>query len=258
MSFEEQVNQNLKNVIIKARNELLLSKKPETAIKLLESINNESLKNSGVSSSLYRWFYNVLGMSYIENQMYDEAFKALCLAGENYLAGFSRLLVGKPFEAEKIWNDLPDSGPVQWGKCLLKMIDDKVRKPPVPSIIQIRNHLEMDLSYLIQADRMDYAENLINCCDILAEVNPEAYKFIGKALMINGYNSIAAEFLIKSSRVIPNDPEIYFFLGQYSYNIGVVNESVGMFKECLRINSSYTPAQIMIDKIKNKIPISYD
>ncbi|MEI7473180.1 MAG: hypothetical protein WCK67_00240 [bacterium] len=253
----EELSLHFKNIIVQARKEILVFNKYERGINLLEEIEPE-LKNNALSfkdNALF--FYNTLAFAHFENKNYDLAAKIYYQINELYQAGFCEILMGSPLVAKKVWDKIPDSEPVKWGKSFLMLIDDNISNPKVPSLLQIRNHLESDLNYLIQADRVDYAENLINCADILVEVNPESYKFIGKALMTNGFNNIAADFLLKSQKVIPNDPEIYYFLGQYSYNLGSIDEAINMFGQCLDINNAYTPARLMIEKLKDKTKIPH-
>jgi tetratricopeptide (TPR) repeat protein len=258
MSSIDEVAKHFKNIILKARVEILAFKKYEIGIEALLQVEAEIKRHSSVFLESLTFLYQTLALAYFEHRNYDLAANIYYQTGELYQAGFCELLSGSPEKSFELWNKLPDSEPVQWAKSLLTMIDNTISSPKLPSFIQIRNHLEADLSYIIQADRIEYAENLINCSDLLVQINPEAYKFIGKALMTNGFNSIAADFLLKSQQTIPNDPEIYYFLGQYSYDIGSIEESITMFEECLRINSSYSPARLMIEKLQNRTIIAHN
>jgi len=44
-------------------------------------------------------------------------------------------------------------------------------------------------------------------------------------------------------KILPNDPEIYYHLGQYSQSVGALSEAKSMYKHCLLLSPSYTPAK---------------
>jgi len=227
----------LNKVVDEARREILVNKKPVNAIGLLlpyKKTGNDFLKQT-------------LALAYFQNTQYIDALGLYYETGQLYQAGFCYLLMENEAEALKLWNKAPDSPAARWGKALLSLINLKIES--IPSIFQIRSYLESDLEYLLAAEKVMYAENLISCDDFLYSINPESYKFIGKALMNTGYSNLAVGFFLKSQKAVPQDSEIYYLLGQYSYDIGAYEECLNMLKQCLSLNIWYMPAQRLLDKL---------
>ena len=146
---------------------------------------------------------------------------------------------------------MPESSAVKWGNCLINLINLNLEY--FPSFIQIRNHLECDLGYLIQANRIEYAESLIKSEEILASINPETYKFIGKALFNNGFANLSINYFMKSQSIMPNDPETYYHLGRYSHLAGSYTEARQMLEHCIAINRHYYPAEKLLSKINTEL-----
>lgn len=235
----------LKDKIKEARKDLLVKKKPSNAIKSLLALSkNENF----VNNNLYK---NLLAMAYLENKNYSGAANTFLEIGETYQAGFCELLQGKIDTAADLWfNSTSESEACNWGKCLLYLINSDVNY--LPSFMQIRNHLECDISYLIRANRLDYAENIIKCSDELVAVNPEAYKYIGKALTYSGYTNLAVNYFLKSQEMIPQDSEVYYYLAQYSISAKIYEEGKNLLKKALELNQHYVPAKNLLDKIEKK------
>jgi tetratricopeptide (TPR) repeat protein len=224
--------------------EILVNKNPARVInEFLQLINVDKINNKTIN--------NTLAFAYFENGNYQEASKIYLNSHNYYQAGFCELLLGNKDKARELWFNAEDSPVVCWSRCLIDMIE--VRVELIPSFLQIRNHLECDLSYFIQAKKLDYAENVIQCSEFLSDINPETNKFIGKALMNNGFPNLAVNFFLKSKDVIPNDPEIYYHLAQYSFQINSFNEARLMLKQCLDLNQYYTPARNLLDKIGKQL-----
>lgn len=243
-----QVSDNLhkfKTFINECKKIIFIDKNPVYAIELIDNFVNTStiLDLSQVKQ--------LKALAYFENRDYLRASQLYQELQLPYQAGFSELLCGNEKRAKEIWNNTTETSSIHWGKCLIDLIHVKVNK--IPSFLQIRNFLESDISYFIVAEKLEYAENLIQCAEVLASINPESYKFIGKALLYNDFPNIAASFFFKSQEIIPNDPEIYYHLGQYSNIIGAYSESINMLNECLDINSSYSPAKVLLEKVKLKL-----
>lgn len=232
----------LKNFLNDARKELLVRKNPINSINLL----TELAKKFDVRSNLL--FRDTLALAYFENKDYQEASKVYFNMGELYQAGFCELLLGNIDTASHIWDDLPDSSARSWGKNIISFI--KFESGSVPTYLQIRSYLESDLGHLIQANRLDYAENIIKYDDILMAINPETYKFIGKALFNNGYPDISVKYFLKSQKLIPQDAEVYFYLAQYGYLTQAYQETKHMLDQCIILNHHYTPAKIMLKQVE--------
>lgn len=190
---------------------------------------------------------NVSALAFFEKGSYKEASELYLAQNNYYQAGFCELLLGNKERARELWFNADDSPAVCWARCLIDMIDVKIEL--IPSFLQIRNFLECDLTYFIRAGKLNYAENVIQCSEFLADINPETHKFIGKALMNNGFPNLAVDFFMKSKDIISNDPEIYYHLAQYSLQINAFNEARLLLKQCLDLNRYYTPAKNLLIKI---------
>lgn len=192
-------------------------------------------------------------LSYLENNEFLKAAETFVKAGENYQAGFCYLLTGNDFETQKLWfSYCPDSPALQWGKCMLDFINLRPR-PRVPSYLQIRNFLEMDIGYFIKANKFNYAENVIKNSEVLISVNLEAYKLIGRVLLSFGYYNQAKTYLKKSVDVINQDPETYYYLGMLDYLTGAYKDCIKVLQKSLELNCYYVPASHLIEKAQLKM-----
>ncbi|MDD3012205.1 MAG: hypothetical protein PHC34_00690 [Candidatus Gastranaerophilales bacterium] len=231
---------NVNKLVNDATLEILVNKNPKKVIRdLYELINTSKVENEVIKS--------VLAFAFFENKNYFEAAIIYHKLNKYYQAGFCELLLGNKAKARELWFNAQDSGAVCWARCLIDLIEVKVDL--IPTFLQIRNHLESDLGYFIQAGKLDYAENVIQCSDFLADINPETNKFIGKALMNNGFSNLSVNFFLKSQELIPNDPEVYFYIARYSFETGALNEARHFLKQCIDLNASYTPAKKLLDEI---------
>lgn len=238
------MNLNVNKLINDATIEILVNKNPKKVISdLQELIHTQKTEIPAVKDTL--------GLALFHDKNYVEAAKVYYELKKYYQSGFCELLLGNKDKARELWFNAEDSAAICWARCLIDLIE--VRVDLIPTFLQIRNHLECDLGYFIQADKLNYAENVIQCSDFLSDINPEANKFIGKALMYNGYSNLAMNFFFKSQELIPNDPEIYFHIAQYSYDKGSLNEARLLLKQCLDLNISYTPARFLLDKIAQQL-----
>lgn len=238
-----------KEIINKARQELLINKNPDTGITLLL----ESFEFFKEASDLERkLFKTTLALAYQEKKEYSKAAEIYKEAGQKYQAGFCELLSGNKQEAEKLWYGCcSSSAAASWGICLLDFINLRPH-PHIPSYLQIRNFLEMDIGNFIIANKVRYAENLIKNEKVLASVNLESYKLIGRALLNFGFLNQAKKYLIKSIEIVDQDAETFYHLGQYNYAIGAYEESIKTLKRCLELNSYYVPAVNLIKTIHSK------
>ncbi|MDD3014820.1 MAG: hypothetical protein PHC34_14050 [Candidatus Gastranaerophilales bacterium] len=243
MSDQSEEENALKKIINNARYEILVKKNPKNVI--IELYNLLETRQGCDNASLKQ----ILALAYLENRNYKEASEIYQELDEKYQAGYCELLLGNEDNARKFWFYAPESGASSWGRCLIEFINVKVKQ--IPTFLQVRNHLESDLGYLIRADQLTYTENIIKCGEILTSINPESYKFIGRALMNNGFANLAINYFLKSQKMIPQDPEIYFHLGQYSYIVGAYEEGKKMLRQCIEMNKFYTPAVKLLEKLSH-------
>ena len=239
-----------KEIINKARQELLINKDPDASINLLLN-SSEIFKDA---SDFERSMPKItIALAYQEKKEYSKAAEIYKETGQKYQAGFCELLSGNEREAEKLWYSCcSSSAAAHWGICLLDFINLR-HNPHVPSYLQIRNFLEMDRGNFIIANKIRYAENLIKNDKILASVNLETYKLIGRALLNYGFLNQAKKYLIKSIEIVDHDAETFYHLGQYNYAIGAYSESIKMLKKCLELNSYYVPAVGLLKKVHLKL-----
>ncbi len=194
-----------------------------------------------------------LGTVYFENLEFEKAKTIFVTLDEKYQAGYCELFQGNIEEARVYWEEAPDSGPVNWARCLPDLLNLDVTQ--IPTFLQIRNHLESDLSYLIKSNNLNLANNLIECSQVFITINLETYKYIGRALLNNNYPHLGLKYLLEGQETLPQDPEIYFHLAQYSIMANQLAECRHLLKKCLNINKYYTPAkkllQICEQRLKN-------
>lgn len=235
----------LKKLITQARKEALVNKNYAKAIQdLLELADKYDVKAD--------YFYKQsLALAYFENRDYANAAKIYYEVDDKYQAGYCELLMGNRDAARELWLKAPDSSAVEWGRCLVDMVNFEVKK--IPSFLQIRNYLEVDIGYFIQAQQFNFAQNLIDCVAVMVNINLEAYKFIGRALLHNGYAQPSVKFLLKGRHLLPQDPEVYYHLGQYSFAVEAYKEGKQYLKQCLSINKNYSPAKTLLTNIETKL-----
>ena len=187
-------------------------------------------------------------MHILKTNEYLKSAKIYNALGEKYQEGYCYLLLSNESKASDIWYSANISSPVLWGRALLDIINSQINN--VPTFLQIRNYLEVDIGNFIKSENTRYAEALIDASDFLADINLETYKFIGRTLMNNGYLSLGMDYLVKSQKTLRNDPEIYYYLAQYCQKAGSLCESKKMLNKCLELNIYFTPARKMLEKIE--------
>ncbi|HSA06482.1 MAG TPA: hypothetical protein P5556_04825 [Candidatus Gastranaerophilales bacterium] len=240
-------DKSVKDLIIKARKEVLINK---NYFKALISIS-EIEKTNALNDEEKLFLKNTAALAYLENKEYNKAAELYKEINENYQAGFCELLLGNEQEAERLWHNAPDAPACQWGKCLLDFI--KLKKGKKPTFFQIRNHLETDIGYFIQANRIKYTENLIKHDELFMSVNLESYKLIGRTLLNYGFFNMARKYLLKSLQILPNEAETLYFLGRYYYLTGAYRECQITLGKCLESNFDYTPARELLAKTELKL-----
>ncbi len=234
---------SLKEIINIARQEVLIRKNPANAVKILLDYY-ENFKNNNN-------YNKTLAFAFQENKEYAKAAELYLKAGELYQSGFCELLQGNETEAEKIWDNCPSSPALHWGLCLLDFVKLKP-KPNIPSYLQVRNFLEADIGYFITANKVRYAENIIKNEDVFISVNLESYKLIGRVLLNHGFLNMSKKYFIKSVKIVDQDSETFFHLGQLYHEMKAYNECIVMLKRCLDLNPYYIPATHLIEKTRLK------
>lgn len=231
-------SQVFKHTILKAHDLLVNNQDPEAAIEFLKDYIRQT---DNPDRGILHW----LGLCYLENKDYENARDQYLSIHQYYQAGFCELLLGNLANAKELWVKYPESEVKYWSQCLETILEGNLIL--VPTFLNLRNHLETDLGYLLRAKQEIFSNKILILADDLAQINLEAYKFIGRSLLHNGYEHVSVNFLIKGQKILPNDPEIYYHLGQYSQQVGAAGEAKTMFRQCLLLSPSYSPA---IDRLK--------
>lgn len=243
MTGNQQSKTNLDVVLSEARNEIFIKKNFSSGIELLTSVECPETE-----------LHELLAFAYLENKQFANAANEYDILQKPYQQGLCELLQGNEYKARNLWYNAQENSVIQWAQTLYGFIH--LRADRIPSYLQIRNYLEVDLGYLLKANQIEYAENLISCEDVMADINLETYKFIGRALFNNGYENLSVEFFMKSRDILPNDPEVYYHLAQYSFKVGSFRDVKLMAESCLDINKNYFPAKRIIELADERLKAS--
>ena len=183
---------------------------------------------------------------------YTEALKLFMEEEDWYAVGLCSLLLGDTESAEKYWgkkrNDCPAS---DFGLCILEYI--KLKTTKMPTFFQTRAQLEIYLNLFIENNLIEWAENLISCCDFLYSSNPETYKFIARALFANGYFKLAMRFCKKTLNIYFCDPEALLILAQCNFLLGNLGEALDSINRTLDMVPEYYPAILLKGILKKEI-----
>lgn len=195
------------------------------------------------------WYKNILAKVFFNEQKYNEAAKLFYEMKMFYESGYCLLMQGDLFNAKRLWDTLDDSKPIYlWGKSLLGFIEKKPAE--IPTYFQIRNFLEQDLDALLTAKLTNYAENLINSIDLIAQVNSESYKYMARVLFNHKYFDISKSFLQQSKDIYYKDPETHFLLAKICLEKNEIEEAKTSLNDAIRVNEDYFPAKNLLLKIK--------
>lgn len=215
---------------------------PEAAAALLKPIMAQPL-----SPEEKRAVYELMALAHRERKQFKEAMALYVAIHDHYQAGYCAMLMGDLQGVQTHWSQVVTERQNHWCRSLFGMIVHRL--DCYPTIFQVRNHIESDIANLIAAGRVDFLENLLSYVDFLTQMNLEAPKFAGRALMHAGWLDRAGKFLIKGQKALPNDPEIYFHLGQYGVAQKHYREARLMLNQCLLISPTYTPARELLGQI---------
>ena len=162
------------------------------------------------------------------------------LNGYNLEYGYCLLLDGKLSEAESVLRKV-DSVRADWVVKLIPFMRGYVEV--LPTYFQIRNFLEIDINLLLMARQNDAVAYILGGADLFYSVNCEAYKYIARVMMNNGYFETAKTYLDKARDNTYNDPELHFMFCQYYIHIQDFEKALSSIEECLKILPEYYPAR---------------
>lgn len=194
-----------------------------------------------------RAVFELMGLILRAQCKFEEAYKLYEQINDHYQAGYCALCVGNLPQVQAQWTKVLMERQNHWCVSLYGMVTQQLRT--YPTLFQVRNHLESDIANLISANQPAFLENMLNYIDFLTQLNLEAPKFAGRALMNSGWTDRAGPYLLKGQKALPNDPEIYFHLGQYSIMQKHHKEARLMLKQCLMISPTYSPAKELLDQL---------
>ena len=188
------------------------------------------------------------------NKDYNCALNLFIEESNYYGAGLCSLLLCDTNKARKYWSLNKNCPACKWGLFILDII--KLKKNGAPTFFQTRAQLEIYLSLLIENNLIEWAQNIVSCCDIFFKANPESYKFIARALYANGYFKLAISFCKKSLRYFYSDPEAFLILSQCQFLLADLGEALDSVNRILAITPTYYPAKlfrnIIVEEINKK------
>lgn len=161
---------------------------------------------------------------------------------------YCRLLSGDIDNAKQLFMRISSmEHRADWATRLIQFIEGYVRQ--VPTYFQIRNFLEIDLNFLINAKRPEYVENIINGADIFYSVNQESYKFISRVMLNNDFHTVAQYYLLRAKDKFYNDPEMHLLLAQCYKKESKMDLAVESAQNCLKILPQYLPAKKFLENL---------
>lgn len=189
---------------------------------------------------------------YFYKKDYKSALELFIKEKDNYGAGLCSLLLNNKKQAHSFWKKSEKSCPgCAFGLCALRIIELDYKK--LPTFFQVRAFFEVYVDLFLQNEYLEWAENMISCCDELFTKNPEIYKFIARVLFSNGYFKLAITFCKRSLKFFYSDPEAFLILSQCHYLMGDLGESLDCINRTLYIADNYYPAIIFKNIIKEAI-----
>lgn len=194
-----------------------------------------------------RAVHELMGLILRHQLKFSDAVKIYDGINDSYQAGYCVMLQGQINSIQPYWGKTLSERNNHWCVSLYGLLTKQLST--YPTLFQIRNHIESDIANLVAAKQGVYLDNLLSYVDFLTQINLETPKFAGRALMHAGYYQQARGFLVKGQKALPNDPEIYFHLGQYSIALEHHTEARLMLKQCLLISPTYRPARELLGKL---------
>ena len=150
--------------------------------------------------------------------------------------------------AKKIFKSLQDADiRAHWGYFVSCLTEGKIEG--YPSYFELRNFYEVDLQIFFTYYLGEYIEEICKYNDWLFSINPEIFKYTGRAFLTNQYIDIGMFFLKKAKEKYFNDPELHYLLAECNINTGKYSEAMEDLRNCLTVLPGYYPAI----KLKQKL-----
>jgi tetratricopeptide (TPR) repeat protein len=196
------------------RHAVFVEQVPQKALLRLQS---NSLRRSLARQQhalLWHMYYDVMGFAHLKLKQWPQAAQAFIQGHNTYMAGYAYWLAGQYNQCRPQWLTLLSLKRNHWCQLLFGLVSGQAVLPP--TFLDVRNHLEVDIAYLIAAQQEDVLQRLLSRVPWLAQSNPEAYKYAGRALM-HAHRCLEAQpYLLKAQALFPHDAEIYYHLGQWA------------------------------------------
>lgn len=136
-----------------------------------------------------------------------------------------------------------------WAFCMISMIEGNLSE--YPTYFELRNFLEIDLNILISYCKGDYVEKILRYSDFMFSINPEVYKFIGRALYNCDMETQAMFFLQTAKSYFYHDPELHFLIAYIYYRKKDYMKAKKSLQDCLYVLPKYFPAEDLLRKIQS-------
>lgn len=169
---------------------------------------------------------------------------------DDYQAGYCCLLLHDLEGLRPYWKQTLEKRRNHW--CLTLFGLATLQLNSVPTMFQVRQFLESDISNFMKAGCQDFLENALTYATELAQINLESPKFLGRALLNSddpNWLEESIRLLMLGQKLLPNDPEVYYHLAQAKLRQQENRDALLMLKQALLINPGFMPAQDLIAQI---------
>lgn len=196
------------------------------------------------------WSFNVSAKIKLAENKPMEAFQLFDKANNLYGCAYCSFLNGDLKEA-KVLLKLAESSYsfVNWLLFLINLVEGDLG---YTTYFQVRNFYEQDLEMLIQNHQFQIAENIISHTDYIADFNREVYKYCARVLFNNEYIKEAEIMLNNSLNICYNDPETHYIMGEINLIKNNIKGALYQFETAVRVNNGYYPAEIQVNRLKNR------
>ena len=163
---------------------------------------------------------------------------------------YYELMHKNPVAAKNILRTIQDTDiRAHWGYFIASLVEGKVEG--YPSYLELRNFYEVDLQLFFTYYLGEFIEEICKYSDWLFSINPEIFKYTGRAFLTNQYFDFGLYFLKKAKEKYFNDPELHYLLAEYHTNSCNYSDAYADLKNCLSILPDYYPAVKLKQKIEN-------
>ncbi len=194
-------------------------------------------------------YWELVGYACWHRKNYRKAAEAFERADNPFLCGYVHLLEGQLAKAFDALATLPNDGVVtpnltHWGRILLGLVSGQLQT--LPTVLQVRQNLERDVAHLAIAGQQRMINQLCQYAPVLAQVNTETYKFIGRGLLNSGFAPQSESWLLMAHQLNISDPELYYHLGELYVAKQEYASAKRALQQCLMMTDQYPPARYLL------------